>query len=64
MLDWMGPLIYFNGFQIFLDGWILRAITLEAFASVGFVDVWKVKVKAKGRVTFILKLVLQSMISS
>ena len=64
MLDWMGPLIYFIGFQIFLDGWILRGIILEAFASVGFVDVWKVKVKAKGRVTFILKLVLQSMISS
>ena len=27
----------------------MRAIILEALASVGFVDVWRVKVKAKGR---------------
>ena len=49
MLDLMWPLTYFIGFQIFLDGCILRAIILEALASVGFVDVWRVKLKAKGR---------------
>ena len=47
MLDLMWPLLYFIGFQIFLDGCILRAIILEALASVGFVDVWRVKIKAK-----------------
>ena len=35
----MLPLTHFIGFQIFLDGCILRAIILEALASVGFVDV-------------------------
>ena len=50
MLDLMWPLTYFIGFQIFLDGCILRALILEALASVGFIDVWRVKLKAiKGR---------------
>ena len=49
MLDLMWPLIYFIGFQIFLDGYILKAIILEALASFGFVDVWRAKLKSKGR---------------
>ena len=49
MLDWMWPPYTWLVLKFSWMAAFLRAIILKALASVGFVDVWRVKLKAKGR---------------